>query len=216
MLCKKHGKVPGVLLGDHRAAALYESLGMQFIGIGSDLMVMMERAAAAVEKQRANETHAWSSAPVDCAPDKARSDAFWDLLRRRLPFAGSILGDGRYELIRAARPAPVVLIDCFREGLDTPVTLSRALRSLDGPGHRLVRIISADPKDTPMTAAVALALGARIRSSFRLAALRERAPSRPRALTKARAGSISDPSSPTNSPKLLPRASSSSTFRLPG
>ena len=58
------------------------------------------------------------------------------------------------------RPAPVVLIDCFREGLNTPTALSRALRSLDGLGHRLVRIISADPKDTPMTAAVALALGA--------------------------------------------------------
>jgi 2-keto-3-deoxy-L-rhamnonate aldolase RhmA len=34
------------------------------------------------------------------------------------------------------------------------------LRSLDGEGHRLVRIGSADPKDTPMTASVALALGA--------------------------------------------------------
>jgi 2-keto-3-deoxy-L-rhamnonate aldolase RhmA len=34
------------------------------------------------------------------------------------------------------------------------------LRSLDGLGHRLVRITYADPKDTPMTAALALALGA--------------------------------------------------------
>jgi 2-keto-3-deoxy-L-rhamnonate aldolase RhmA len=34
------------------------------------------------------------------------------------------------------------------------------LRSLDGLGHRLVRVPSADPKDTAMTAALALALGA--------------------------------------------------------
>ena len=73
---------------------------------------------------------------------------------------GSILTDGSYEATRAVRPAPVVLIDCFREGLDAPAALSRALRSLDGLGHRVVRITSADPKDTPMTAAVALALGA--------------------------------------------------------
>ena len=65
----------------------------------------------------------------------------------RAPFAGSILTDGGYEAIRAVRPAPVVLIDCFREGLNTPTALSRALRSLDGQGHRLVRITSADPKD---------------------------------------------------------------------
>ena len=82
------------------------------------------------------------------------------MLRLHAPFAGSILTDGGYEAMRAVRPAPVVLIDCFREGLNTPTALSRALRSLDGLGHRLVRIISADPKDTPMTAAVALALGA--------------------------------------------------------
>ena len=50
----------GVLLGDHSAAALYQSLGMKFIGIGSDLMVMMERAAAAVEKQRVNASHDWT------------------------------------------------------------------------------------------------------------------------------------------------------------
>ena len=58
------------------------------------------------------------------------------------------------------RSAPVVLIDCFREGLDARRHLNRALRSLDGLGHRVVRITSADPKDSPMTAAVALALGA--------------------------------------------------------
>ena len=159
-LCAKHGKVPGVLLGDHSAAALYQSLGMKFIGIGSDLMVMMERAAAAVEKQRINASHDWTPAPLNCATDKNRSDAFWDLLRRQAPFVGSILTDGSYEAARAVRPAPVVLIDCFREGLDAPAPLSRALRSLDGLGHRVVRISSADPKDTPMTAAVALALGA--------------------------------------------------------
>ena len=159
-LCAKHGKVPGVLLGDHSAAALYQSLGMKFIGIGSDLMVMMERAAAAVEKQRVNASHDWTPAPLNCAADKNRSDAFWDLLRRQAPFVGSILTDGSYEAARAVRPAPVVLIDCFREGLDAPALLSRALRSLDGLGHRVVRISSADPKDTPMTAAVALALGA--------------------------------------------------------
>jgi 2-keto-3-deoxy-L-rhamnonate aldolase RhmA len=53
-----------------------------------------------------------------------------------------------------------VLIDCFREGLNAPTALDRALRSLDGSGHRLVRVLSADPGDTPLTAAVALALGA--------------------------------------------------------
>ena len=73
---------------------------------------------------------------------------------------GSILTDGSYEATRAVRPAPVVLVDCFREGLNTPAALARALRSLDGLGHRLVRVPSVDPKDTPMTAAVALALGA--------------------------------------------------------
>lgn len=159
-LCAKHGKVPGVLLGDHSAAPLYQSLGMTFIGIGSDLMVMMERAAAAIEKQRLNPSHDWAPAPVNCAADKTRSDAFWEMLRRHTPFVGSILSDGSYEATRAVHPAPVVLIDCFRPGMDTPVSLSRALRSLDGLGHRLVRITSADPKDTPMTAAVALALGA--------------------------------------------------------
>lgn len=159
-LCAKHGKVAGALLGDHSAAPLYQSLGMTFIGIGSDLMVMMERAAAAVEKQRVNASHDWTPAPLDCAADKIRSDAFCDVLRRRAPFAGSILTDTSYEATRAVRPAPVVLIDCFRNGLDTPGALSRAVRALDGPGHRLVRIASADPKDTPMTAAVALALGA--------------------------------------------------------
>ena len=80
--------------------------------------------------------------------------------RLHAPFVGSILTDGSYEATRAVRSAPVVLIDCFREGLNTPAALSRALRSLDGLGHRLVRITSADPKDSPMTAAVALALGA--------------------------------------------------------
>jgi 2-keto-3-deoxy-L-rhamnonate aldolase RhmA len=159
-LCAKHGKVAGVLLGEHSAAPLYQSLGMQFIGIGSDLMVMMEPAAAAIERQRANTSHDWTPAPVNCAVDKARSDTFWDLLRQRAPFAGAILTDGGYEAVRAVRPAPVVLIDCFREGLNTPAALGRALRSLDGTGHRLVRIDSADPKDTPMTAAVTLALGA--------------------------------------------------------
>ena len=149
-----------MLLGEHSAAPLYQSLGMSFIGIGSDLMVMMERAAAAIDKQRVNTSHDWTPAPVNCAADKSRSDAFWELLRSRAPFAGSILTDGSYEAVRAVRPAPVVLIDCFREGFNTPAALSAALHSLDGLGHRLVRITSADPKDTPMTAAVALALGA--------------------------------------------------------
>jgi 2-keto-3-deoxy-L-rhamnonate aldolase RhmA len=159
-LCKKHGKVAGTLLGDHSTAPLYQSLGMKFIGIGSDLMVMMERAAAAVDKQRVNASHDWTPAPLNCAADKDRSDAFWESLHLHAPFVGSILTDGSYEATRAVRSAPVVLIDCFREGLDTPAALSRALRSLDGLGHRLVRITSADPKDSPMTAAVALALGA--------------------------------------------------------
>ena len=69
-LCKKHGKVAGVLLGDHSAAPLYQSLGMKFIGIGSDLMVMMERAAAAIDKQRVNTSHDWTPAPLNCAADK--------------------------------------------------------------------------------------------------------------------------------------------------
>ena len=133
-LCTKHGKVAGVLLGEHSAAPLYQSLGMKFIGIGSDLMVMMEPAAAAIDRQRVNTSHDWSPAPVNCAVDKTRSDAFWELLRLHAPFAGSILTDGGYEAMRAVRPAPVVLIDCFREGLNTPTALSRALRSLDGPG----------------------------------------------------------------------------------
>jgi 4-hydroxy-2-oxoheptanedioate aldolase len=159
-LCTKHGKVAGALLGEHSAAPLYQSLGMKFIGIGSDLMVMMERAAAAINKQRVNASHDWAPATLNCAADKNRSDAFWESLRLHAPFVGSILTDGSYEATRAVRPAPVVLIDCFREGLNTPAALSRALRSLDGLGHRLVRITSADPKDTPMTVAVALALGA--------------------------------------------------------
>ncbi len=159
-LCAKHGKVAGVLLGDHIAAPLYQRLGMKFIGIGSDLMVMLEPAAAAIERQRANATHDWTPKPLNCALDTARSDGFWRLLRASAPFSGAILTDGSYEAIRAVRAAPVVLIDCFREGLDTPVALSRALWSLDGQGHRLVRINSADAKDTPMTASVALALGA--------------------------------------------------------
>ena len=160
-LCTKHGKVAGVLLGEHSAAPLYQSLGIQFIGIGSDLIGDdgacrgSHRAAAGQHVRMIGRP-----APLNCAVDKTRSDAFWDLLRLNAPFAGSILTDGGYEAMRAVRPAPVVLIDCFREGLNTPTALSRALRSLDGTGHRLVRIISADPKDTPMTAAVALALGA--------------------------------------------------------
>ena len=161
-LCTKHGKVAGVLLGEHSAAPLYQSLGMKFIGIGSDLMVLMEPAAAAIDRQRVNASHDWIPAPVNCALDKTRSDTFWELLRQRAPFAGSILTDGGYEAMRAVRPAPVVMVDCFREGLNSPTALSHALRSLDGQGHRLVRIISADPKDTPMTAAVALALGAEL------------------------------------------------------
>ncbi|MGC2337315.1 MAG: aldolase/citrate lyase family protein, partial [Pseudolabrys sp.] len=119
-LCKKHGKVAGTLLGDHSTAPLYQSLGMKFIGIGSDLMVMMERAAAAVDKQRVNASHDWTPAPLNCAADKDRSDAFWESLHLHAPFVGSILTDGRYEATRAVRSAPVVLIDCFREGLDTP------------------------------------------------------------------------------------------------
>jgi 2-keto-3-deoxy-L-rhamnonate aldolase RhmA len=159
-LCEKHGKVPGALLGDHSAAPLYQSLGMRFIGIGSDLMVMMERAAAAIDKQRLNASHDWTPARLNCAADKARSDGFRDLLRQRSPFVGSILTDGSYEAARAVRPARVVLVDCFREGLNTPTGLARALRSLDGFGHRLVRVPAVDPKGTPMSAAVALALGA--------------------------------------------------------
>ena len=159
-LCNQHGKVAGALLGDHAAAPLYQRLGMKFIGIGSDLMVMMERAGAAIEKQRVNASHDWAPARLNCAADQDRSDAFWQLIRRHAPFVGAILTDGSYEATRAVRPAPVVLIDGFREGLNTPSALSRALRCLDGHGHRLVRIPSADPKDTPMTAAVALALGA--------------------------------------------------------
>jgi 2-keto-3-deoxy-L-rhamnonate aldolase RhmA len=123
-------------------------------------MVMMERAAAAIDRQRVNASHDWTPARLNCAADKNRSDAFWESLQLRAPFVGAILTDGSYEAIRAVRPAPVVLIDCFREGLNTPAALSRALRSLDGLGHRLARVPSADPKDTPMTAAVALALGA--------------------------------------------------------
>ena len=140
-LCAKHGKVAGVLLGDHSAAPLYQSLGMKFIGIGSDLMVMMEPAAAAIERQRVNTSHDWTPAPLNCAVDKARSDAFWELLRLRAPFAGSILTDGGYEAMRAVRPAPVVLIDCFREGLNTPAALEPGLafprrsRSPAGPHH---------------------------------------------------------------------------------
>ena len=159
-LCKKHGKVAGALLGDHVAAPLYQSLGMRFIGIGSDLMVMMERAAAAIDKQRVNTSHDWTPARLNCSADKDRSDAFWELLQRRAPFVGSILTNGSYEATRAVRPARVVLVDCFREGLNTPAALAWALRSLDGLGHRLVRVPSVDPKDTPMTAAIALALGA--------------------------------------------------------
>lgn len=159
-LCEKHGKVAGALLGDHLAAPLYQSLGMRFIGIGTDLMVMMERAAAAVDKQRLNTSHDWAPAPLNCVAEKERSDRFWELLRQGSPFVGSILTNGTYDATRAVRPAPVVMIDCFREGLNTPTALERALRSLDGLGHRLVRAPAVDPKDTPMSAATALALGA--------------------------------------------------------
>ena len=159
-LCRKHNKVAGVLLGDHRAASFYQSFGVSFIGIGSDLMVMMERATAAIASQRANASHAWRPAVLNCDEDKRRSDAFWESLRLRSPLVGAILTDASYEAIRAVRAAPLVLIDCFREGLNTPAALSRALRSLDGSGHRLVRVASADAKDTPMTVALALALGA--------------------------------------------------------
>src|SRR6185369_4389490 len=103
-LCAKHGKVAGVLLGDHSAAPLYQSLGMTFIGIGSDLMVMMERAAAAIDKQRSNASHDWTPALLDCAADNTRSDVFWDVLRRRAPFSGAILTDASYEATRAVRP----------------------------------------------------------------------------------------------------------------
>ena len=103
-LCTKHGKVPGVLLGDHSAAPLYQNLGITFIGIGSDLMVLMERATAAIEKQRLNPSHDWAPAPVNCAADKARSDSFWEMLRLHRPFMGSILTDSSYEAIRAVRP----------------------------------------------------------------------------------------------------------------
>src|SRR5215468_3968492 len=159
-LCKQHGKVAGALLGDHAAAPLYQSLGIRFIGIGSDLMVMMERAAAAIDKQRVNTSHDWTPARLNCGADRDRSDAFWELLEGRAPFVGSIVTNASYEATRSARPAPVVLVDCFREGLNTPAGLAWALRSLDGLGHRLVREVSVDPKDTPMTAAGALALGA--------------------------------------------------------
>ncbi len=159
-LCRKHHKVAGALLGDHRAAALYQSLGVRFIGIGSDLMVLMERGAAAIASQRNNGAPGWRPALLNCDEDKRRSDEFWESLRLRSPFVGATLTDDSYEAIRAVRAAPVVLIDCFRQGLNTPAALSRALRSLDGSGHRLVRIGSANAKDTPMTVAVALALGA--------------------------------------------------------
>jgi 4-hydroxy-2-oxoheptanedioate aldolase len=159
-LCRKHNKVAGALLGDHRAASLYQSLGVSFIGIGSDLMVLMERGAAAIASHRNYGAPGWRPALLNCDEDKRRSDAFWESLRLRLPFVGAILTDESYEAIRAVRAAPVVLIDCFRQGLNTPAALSRALRSLDGSGHRLVRIGSANAKDTPMTVAVALALGA--------------------------------------------------------
>jgi 2-keto-3-deoxy-L-rhamnonate aldolase RhmA len=158
--CRKHGKVAGALLGDPHAASLYHSFGMRFIGIGSDLMVMTERGEAAVATQRDNRSHGWRPAALNCSEDKHRSDAFWESLRLRSPLVGAILTDDSYDATRSVRAAPLVLIDCFREGLDTPAALGRALRSLDGTGHRLVRIASADAKDTPMTAAVALALGA--------------------------------------------------------
>jgi 4-hydroxy-2-oxoheptanedioate aldolase len=159
-LCRKHHKVAGALLGDYRSVPLYQRFGMSFLGIGSDLMVMMERAGAGIAKQRDNVSHDWRPAALNCDEDKHRSDTFWELLRRHSPFVGTILTDGSYEATRAVRAASVVLIDCFRGSLNSPSALSRALRSLDGTGHRLVRIPSADPKDTPMTAAVALALGA--------------------------------------------------------
>jgi 2-keto-3-deoxy-L-rhamnonate aldolase RhmA len=156
----KHDKVAGALLGDHRAASLYQGFGMSFIGIGSDLMVMMERAGAAIAKQRANASHGWSPAVLNCDEDERRSDAFRESLRLRSSFVGAILTDDSHEAIRSVRAAPLVLVDCFRQGLNTPAALGRSLRCLDGSGHRLVRVPSADPKDTPMTAAVALALGA--------------------------------------------------------
>ncbi len=63
-LCRKHHKVAGALLGDHQAAALYQSLGVSFIGIGSDLMVLMERGgrAAAIASQRNNGAPGWRPA----------------------------------------------------------------------------------------------------------------------------------------------------------
>jgi 2-keto-3-deoxy-L-rhamnonate aldolase RhmA/ectoine hydroxylase-related dioxygenase (phytanoyl-CoA dioxygenase family) len=159
-LCRRHGKVAGALLGDHRAAGRYHGFGMRFIGIGSDLMVMTERGVGSAATQRDNRSHGWKPAPLNCDDEKQRSDSFWESLGRRSPLLGGLLADDSYEATRAVRASPLVLLDCFREGLNTPAKLGRALRSLDGSGHRLVRIASADAKDTPMTAAVALALGA--------------------------------------------------------
>src|SRR6478609_599886 len=133
-LCTQHDKVAGALLGEYSAAPLYQRLGMKFIGIGSDLMVLMERAAAAVERQWLNTSHDWSPAPLTTAADRDRSDSFWELLSSRQPFLGSILLDGSYEAVRAVHPAPVVLIDSFRPGLDAPTTINSALYSLDGRG----------------------------------------------------------------------------------
>jgi len=159
-LCRKHGKVAGVLLGDHGAVSLYQGFGFGFIGIGSDLMVMMERAMAATASQRANTSQGWSPAALNCDEDRQRSEAFRESLRLRSPLEGAILTDGSYAAARSVRAAPLVLIDSFRADLCTPGALNRALRGLDGKGPRLVRVRSADPGDTPMTAAVALSLGA--------------------------------------------------------
>jgi 2-keto-3-deoxy-L-rhamnonate aldolase RhmA len=101
-LCRQHGKIAGVLLGDHRAAPLYQGFGFAFIGIGSDLMVMLERAADAVALQRDNAAHGWSPAALDCAADRHRSDAFRDAPPARHSTARSLSTGAMRRSVRCA------------------------------------------------------------------------------------------------------------------
>jgi len=161
-LATQAGKVPGVLLGDATAAGLYSQMGFRFLSVGSDLMVMGTMLSMAIQKQVDNPTHTWDAAPVDPSPDATRSASFHTMLETAVSEldAGVCLPDQTYDSLRSVRPAPLVLVDTTKDAFASPALLSSALRSLDGPGHRLVRILSASEANAPMTATIALNLGA--------------------------------------------------------
>ena len=212
-LCTKHGKVAGVLLGDHSAAPLYQSLGMKFIGIGSDLMVMMERAAAAVDKQRVNTSHDWTPG----APQLRRGQESLRCVLGLAPAARAVRGldpdrrELRGDAGRASGPCrPDRLLPrgsghpgCPQPGLAFP----RRPRSPARPHH--LRRPQGHADDRRGRSCSRRGLGRRARPQRRRGARRQG-----RMLVQgARARSISGPNSRTTSPRCRPPASSSSASR---